>query len=268
MLYAFAYLPLLDNVNERFRIPYIPKYRRTAFGRFRELEQLQQYVLGPSDDSAQRRVLIHGIGGIGKKHLAALFAQELRSEFTAVFWINGVSISEAYKSFNDIFECLPISEDLKQFDEICGKLFEKRPHDLPVGFPNQDEKKVAAFLQRNLMIFLREQRRAPPWRKVANWLAHPANRHWLLIFDNVDLDHRPHSLRSNPDAFDVTQFFPQCDHGATIVTSRLRRLEDSPAITYSMSLKICENIICSSYSRLLCSERSFKYVLVSPGERT
>ena len=47
---------------------------------------------------------------------------------------------------------------------------------------------------------------------VIDWLNTPQNRHWLLIFDNVD----------DIESFDIREFFPNASKGNILVTSRRR----------------------------------------------
>lgn len=47
--------------------------------------------------------------------------------------------------------------------------------------------------------------------RVQEWLSHPYNRQWLLIFDNYD----------DPDQFDINVFYPNIGYGSVIVTTRL-----------------------------------------------
>jgi hypothetical protein len=55
------------------------------------------------------------------------------------------------------------------------------------------------------------------------WLSIPENGQWLLIFDNVDCDHRQQS--ADDDAYDLTRYFPEADHGSILITTRLAKLE-------------------------------------------
>ena len=57
---------------------------------------------------------------------------------------------------------------------------------------------------------------------VLHWVDQHGNNRWLLIFDNVDRDH---SLEADdPQSFVVEDFFPEVNHGSSLITSRLRQL--------------------------------------------
>jgi hypothetical protein len=60
-------------------------------------------------------------------------------------------------------------------------------------------------------------------KDVLAWLARPDNTAWLLIFDNVDREHKVEG--GDPDAYDVTRYLSGADHGSVPVTTRLARLE-------------------------------------------
>lgn len=49
------------------------------------------------------------------------------------------------------------------------------------------------------------------WVRVSNWLCELNNSRWLLVYDNYD----------EPDAYDITKFYPPVVHGSIIVTTRL-----------------------------------------------
>ena len=49
-------------------------------------------------------------------------------------------------------------------------------------------------------------------RTIIQWLNHPQNNDWLLVFDNAD----------NVEAFDIRTFFPSNPYGAILITSRDR----------------------------------------------
>lgn len=47
--------------------------------------------------------------------------------------------------------------------------------------------------------------------RLQEWLCHPSNSGWLLIFDNYD----------EPESFDIHDFYPNVSHGFIIITTRL-----------------------------------------------
>jgi hypothetical protein len=59
-------------------------------------------------------------------------------------------------------------------------------------------------------------------QEALHWLSKPANKNWLLIYDNVDRDWS--SDNSDPEAYDLQKYFPAADQGSIIVTTRLQSL--------------------------------------------
>lgn len=55
-------------------------------------------------------------------------------------------------------------------------------------------------------------------RECLQWLSLPSNRHWLLIFDNIDRDFHN---EDDPQAYNVKVYFPDTDYGSILITSRL-----------------------------------------------
>jgi hypothetical protein len=145
--------------------------------------------LGEHESNSKKRKIyvIHGLGGIGKTQLAANFARNHYHKHSAVFWLDGSSEDILNQSLADIAPRLP-----------------------------QDELTPAIKLQL-------EQ---PDFKGIAQgvlqWLSLPSNKHWLLIFDNVDRDNN--LKEPDPLAYDIKAYFPSSDHGSIIITTRLAYL--------------------------------------------
>jgi hypothetical protein len=159
-------------------------------GRNAEIKGIEQF-LHPSSSKPRRKIhVIHGLGGIGKTQLAIEFARKHHDRYSAVFWLEASSKDSLSQALADIALRLP------QAELTADTIQELRNAKIDVGA-------VA--------------------RGVLQWLSLPSNRHWLLIFDNMDLDH---TLKDKyPQAYNPEEFFPSADHGSIIITSRLLSLQ-------------------------------------------
>ncbi|KAK0609054.1 Nephrocystin-3, partial [Lasiodiplodia hormozganensis] len=159
-------------------------------GRDSELRRLAEFFLSKTGGPTQRKVHVtHGLGGIGKTQLAVQFARKYHTSFSAVFWLDGSTKDGLMNAFVGLARRIP-----------KGELGADAINSLNQPVP-QVEMITEAVLQ---------------------WLSLPSNKHWLLIFDNVDRD-CSHKDR-DPQAYDVGEFFPQADHGSILITSRLANL--------------------------------------------
>ncbi|KAK5080194.1 hypothetical protein LTR05_008761 [Lithohypha guttulata] len=76
-------------------------------GRVRELEEMAR-ALRPGEPAVeQRRVVLGGLGGIGKTQLAIAYAREHQASYTSVLWLNATSELTVTASFRTIAETLP-----------------------------------------------------------------------------------------------------------------------------------------------------------------
>ena len=134
-------------------------------------------------------MVLSGLGGMGKTQLAIEFATQNQFRFSAVLWLDGRS-----------------EDRLKQ---SVAKMADKIPRgqipDLGRGHTTLD----AA----NLDIVVKH---------VLDWLSILENNNWLIVFDNVDLDHN--DPEPDSDAYDVKRYFPETLHGSVLITSRLNNL--------------------------------------------
>ena len=152
-----------------------------------EMNHLKQELL---PTSVRRRVFVlHGLGGIGKTQLSVEFVQKNKQSYSAIFSINSSTKERLRQSITDIASRLPqdqVSEKLKSY--LKGKSF--------------DVDEVV--------------------NEVLKWLSQPSNDQWLLIFDNVDQEFL--GSAENPEALDISLYFPQADQGSILVTTRLSSL--------------------------------------------
>ena len=81
-----------------------------------EMTAIEEVLLeaSPATSSMTRRrrkvVVVHGLGGIGKTQLAVEFARKHHRQFSAVFWLDGLSEASLKQSFVDMAQRLPRSE--------------------------------------------------------------------------------------------------------------------------------------------------------------
>lgn len=155
-----------------------------------EIGELERALL-PQRSNERRKVLVlYGLGGIGKTQLAVEFVRRRHRSFSSVFWLDGSSEDSLKQSIARYADKIPkgeISDASRQYSTGEGG----------------DINAVVV--------------------EVLDWLALPANAHWLMVLDNVDREHdRP---TQDPQAYDPRQYFPDADHGSVLITSRLAKLE-------------------------------------------
>ena len=157
--------------------------------RVREMQTMAK-ILSPGAENKQRRIFVlHGLGGIGKTQLALAYARKYQHTYTAVFWLNGQTRESLEQSLAGLASQLPK-------DQIS---------DLAKRSTQQGNEQFGKVVQ-----------------EVKSWLSRDGNRNWLLLYDNVDRDDPKTS--DDPEAFDVSEYLPECDQGSIIITTRQHRL--------------------------------------------
>ena len=150
--------------------------------------------LVPSLDKNKRKILvICGLGGIGKTQLAVEYARTHKDAYTSVLWLNGET-----------------EESLIQ-DLACTAFR------LPNGQVRNLGKEV------NSAEKLREEA-----GMTLDWLTTEGNRNWLLILDNIDNTvswDSPEKDMKGSNCYDIMSYFPTCDMGSIIITTRLQSLK-------------------------------------------
>jgi hypothetical protein len=53
---------------------------------------------------------------------------------------------------------------------------------------------------------------------VKQWMSHPQNNRWLVIYDNYDTPELPGY--DEPGTFDIRPFLPEAHHGTVLITTR------------------------------------------------
>jgi hypothetical protein len=148
---------------------------------------LEQEFLTQALHSRRKVVVLHGLGGIGKTQLTVDFLRRHHKSFESVFWIDGKT-----------------EEALKQSIARCASR-------IPEGQIAEKSSTYSKTSGGDLDALIRDFLR---------WLSKLDNNKWLLVFDNADRAHLP----SDPESYDIRQYFPEPDHGSILITTRLSQL--------------------------------------------
>ncbi|KAK5072316.1 hypothetical protein LTR70_010521 [Exophiala xenobiotica] len=113
--------------------------------RVRELEKISQ-ALQPSEPAVgQRRVVLGGLGGMGKTQLAIAYARQHHARYTSVLWLNATSELTLMVSFRSIAETLLAVSPAKKLDDeealrnVLGWLSDVRNTQWLLVYDNYDE---------------------------------------------------------------------------------------------------------------------------------
>ena len=167
----------------------VPKVARFV-ERPAEMANLEAALLPPRPDPRQEVFVLRGLGGVGKTQLAVRFARLHYRRFSSVFWLDGGSEDSIKRS---IAKC-------------ANRIVANQISDISRNYSTRRGGDLDAVVE-----------------EVMSWLAEPGNTEWLLIIDNVDLEYW--SQDPSPGAYDLKDYFPDADHGAILVTTRLANLE-------------------------------------------
>jgi hypothetical protein len=157
------------------------------------MRRLEKFLMpqrqAQSEDYRQQVVVLNGLGGIGKTQLAAEFARKHQAALTSVFWLDGSS-----------------EDTLKQSIADCAGR-------IPKGQIPETSRKYSSCANGDLNAVIGD---------FMEWLSRRENKHWLIIFDNVDRDYRQ---ETDIDAYNVSNYIPEVDHGLILITTRLANLQ-------------------------------------------
>ncbi|MCJ1347902.1 hypothetical protein MMC31_006132, partial [Peltigera leucophlebia] len=177
------------NMKDNFSVPFslsgVPEAPQFV-GRKKELIKIKEEF---NCNGSQRKVVVlHGLGGIGKTQLAVASVKEHRDICSAIFWLNGKNEDSLKQSFVD----------------MAKRLYnESQPSPLLTrALENNDTNQVVAALK--------------------NWFSSSGNTRWILVFDNVDNPKYPGI--SDPEAYDVSSYFPEAYQGSILITTRSSHL--------------------------------------------
>ncbi|EQB54037.1 hypothetical protein CGLO_06170 [Colletotrichum gloeosporioides Cg-14] len=153
-----------------------------------------------------RRILVlHGLGGMGKTQTTIAYAKQHRNDYSAVIWLDASNETAVRQS------CQRAAQRIAS--EIASVTYIQNA----VNSRDLDETVVA----------------------VKRWLEEPENNRWLLVYDNYD-DVEFHARDSSEQtrrpvvtetgsndggtvskAYDIRPYFPETEHGAILITTRL-----------------------------------------------
>ncbi|EON65801.1 hypothetical protein W97_05040 [Coniosporium apollinis CBS 100218] len=155
-----------------------------------DMAEIERALLPGRHHRRKKIFIVHGLGGMGKTQLAVKFARKHHPRFSSVFWLDGQTENSLKQS---------IANSASRVPE--GQIAEASR-----SYSTSGDGDINAVV-----------------KNVLGWLTNPDNTEWLLIFDNVDRDHQQRD--ADPNAYDVTHYFPGADHGSILVTTRLAYLE-------------------------------------------
>jgi len=190
-------------------------------GRVTELSEMQERLAnGRPGERMQRKLVLHGLGGIGKTQLAIQYAHKHLDDYTSIWTVNCATKETCSNGFLEIAE-----ELLAHYAKDSGHQGPGRLPSCLAGIPSgssplADVKQVGKIVE-----------------AVKRWFCLRDNRNWLLILDNVD----------DFEAWDA-KTIPSASHGTIIMTSRRRDL-----IRLGPALEVKEMNDADSISLLLTS---------------
>ena len=137
-----------DNRNEGFTIlSELPISSPRFFGRISELKEIHETI--HTSNLEQKRVVLWGLGGSGKSHLALQYIERNQNSHSAILWINATSHESADESLSQVVSGIKALEHF-HYKALLPKAREKDMN----------------FVQR--------------------WLVSASNRNWLMVIDSVD----------------------------------------------------------------------------------
>ncbi|EPE35963.1 TPR-like protein [Glarea lozoyensis ATCC 20868] len=178
-------------------------------GREGELEEIRQSLVG----EGKKRVVLHGLGGIGKTQLSIEYAKRFKDSYSAIFWLD-VRDDDTLK---------------ESFGRVARQILREHPTvGCLSGIDGKDSSEVV--------------------EGVKTWLGMPHNTMWLLILDNYD---NPRG-RGNTDsgAVDIVTFLRKLYQGSVLITTRSSKLRSGHAIHIRKFSNVDDSLaILSSVSR-------------------
>ena len=168
-------------------LPICPRF----IGRNDEMKAIGRYLLPVESAKHTKRVIIHGLGGMGKTQLALNYAIEQSEEYSAFLWVS----SKSERSLQDGIA-----------------LFAER-----IPLPQ--------VLDKNGALIAGAATRKEALHQVLKWMSLEGNSKWLMVLDNADDQAFANSTKSRDGQghFDLGQYIPH--QGTVIITTRLSDLK-------------------------------------------
>ena len=185
---------LKDKFHVPFRLEKCPVIGNFC-GREADLEKMRENLPAVLEETRQRVLVLHGLGGMGKSQIALQFARKFQDQYTAVFWLESMDEQVLDGELASLAERIPVRDVL----DVNGRVIDSM---------EAISKAKAAVL---------------------GWLALKGNSRWLIIFDNVispdtdDAVWQPEfgdERLPGSSGFDIRPYFETLGQGSIIITTR------------------------------------------------
>ena len=187
------------------------------------MREIERDLLSMSVPNQRKIHILHGLGGIGKTQLALAYTRKHQDTYSAILWLNGNSKDTLLQSLAAFVKRIP-----------TGRSY------LADGTSHAPDVEAEA-------------------RAVLEWLALEGNYKWLVVIDNVDRECQ--SDDKDPQAYDVSSFFPTADHGSLLITTRLPSLGELGLSTRVGMLTLDQSLeLLYSCSGLVQSSKGTTYL--------
>lgn len=114
-------------------------------GRDSEIDEIHRALRQDIESVEQRRVVLGGIGGIGKTQLAIAYARQFQLKYTSVLWLNATSESNLHATLRSIAGSFINADEIERlnneqtFTRVCEWLSRPNNKEWLLIFDNYDE---------------------------------------------------------------------------------------------------------------------------------
>jgi ATP/maltotriose-dependent transcriptional regulator MalT len=167
-------------------------------------EELAEIHKALGGDGGRHKVVLHGLGGIGKTQLAAAYTKLHKADYSAIFWLN-----------------IKDEDSLKySFARIAKRIFQEHPSASQPSTKGSNLDEVVDVVKR--------------------WLDYPKTSRWLIVFDNYD---NP-KVSGNTDhaAIYIRRFLPGAYHGSIIITTRSSKVNIGHCMRVGKLRDVCDGL--------------------------